>query len=140
MYQFLMDFGRLSLVGLKRAFDFKGTATKPEFWFFFLFFFVAYAVVWVLDHFFLTDTVNIKALPLGELLPGGYVDPEVGIAVLLFRPVMAIPTLSATVRRLHDIGKSGWWSCLWVLPVPVLGWFWLIPWLLRPSQAHKSGK
>ena len=140
MYQFLMDFGRFSLVGLKRAFDFKGTATKPEFWFFFLFFFVAYAVVWVLDHFFLTATVNIKALPLGELLPGGYVDPEVGIAVVLFRPVMAIPTLSATVRRLHDIGKSGWWSCLWVLPVPVLGWFWLIPWLLRPSQANKSGK
>ena len=134
MYQFLMDFGRVSLVGLKRAFDFKGTATKPEFWFFFLFFFVAYAVVWVSDHFFLTATVNIKALPLGELLPGGYVDPEVGIAVLLFRPVMAIPTLSATVRRLHDIGKSGWWSCLWLLPVPVLGWFWLIPWLLQTSQ------
>ena len=140
MYQFLMDFGRFSLVGLKRAFDFKGTATKPEFWFFFLFFFVAYAVVWVLDHFFLTATVNIKALPLGELLPGGYVDPEVGIAVLLFRPVMAIPTLSATVRRLNDIGKSGWWSCLWVLPVPVLGWLWLIPWLLRPSQANKSAE
>jgi uncharacterized membrane protein YhaH (DUF805 family) len=140
MYQFLMDFGRFSLVGLKRAFDFKGTATKPEFWFFFLFFFVAYAVVWVLDHFFLTATVNIKALPLGELLPGGYVDPEVGIAVLLFRPVMAIPTLSATVRRLHDIGKSGWWSCLWVLPVPVLGWFWLIPWLLQPSQPNKSAE
>ena len=140
MYQFLMDFGRFSLVGLKRAFDFKGTATKPEFWFFFLFFFVAYAVVWVLDHFFLTATVNIKALPLGELLPGGYVDPEVGIAVLLFRPVMAIPTLSATVRRFHDIGKSGWWSCLWVLPVPVLGWFWLIPWLLQPSQPKKSAE
>lgn len=140
MYQFLMDFARFSLVGLKRAFDFKGTATKPEFWFFFLFFFVAYAVVWVLDHFFLTATVNIKALPLGELLPGGYVDPEVGIAVLLFRPVMAIPTLSATVRRLHDIGKSGWWSCLWVLPVPVLGWFWLIPWLLQPSQPYKSAE
>jgi uncharacterized membrane protein YhaH (DUF805 family) len=46
---------------------------------------------------------------------------------LLFRPIMAIPTLSATVRRLHDVGRSGWWSCLWVLPVPVLGWFWLIP-------------
>ena len=69
---------------------------------------------WII--FFFTATVNIKDLPMGELLPGGYVDPEVGIAVLLFRPVMAIPTLSATARRLHDIGKSGWWSCLWVFP------------------------
>lgn len=138
MQGFLKDFGQCSLAGLKRAFDFNGTASKREFWFFLLFFFVAYAVVWVVDDVFLTNTVNLKELPFGELLPGGYVDPEVGIAVLLFRPIMAIPTLSATVRRLHDVGRSGWWSCLWLLPVPVLGWFWLIPWLLQPSQPSQT--
>ena len=88
----------------------------------------------VLDHVFLANTVNLKDLPMGHLLPGAYVDPEVGIAVLLFRPVMAVPTLSATARRLHDVGRSGWWSCLWVFPIPVVGWFWLIPWLLQTSQ------
>jgi len=40
---------------------------------------------------------------------------------------MAIPTLSVTVRRLHDVGKSGWWC-----------WLWLIPWLTRPS-AQSAG-
>jgi len=99
-----------------------------------LFFFVAYSVVWLIDDLFLTSTINLKDLPMGNLLPGSYVDPQVGLAVLLFRPVMAIPTLSATVRRLHDVDKSGWWCCLWILPVPIVGWFWLIPWLLRPSQ------
>jgi len=134
MHRVLNDFGHFSLLGLKKTFDFKGTSTKREFWFFLLFFFVAYAVVWVLDHVFLANTVNLKDLPMGHLLPGGYVDPEVGIAVLLFRPAMAVPTLSATVRRLHDVGRSGWWSCLWVFPIPVVGWFWLIPRLLQPSQ------
>ena len=134
MKSFITTFGYFSLVGLKNTFNFSGKANKQEFWFFLLFFFVAYSVVWLMDDLFLTSTINLKDLPMGSLLPGGYVDPQVGLAVLLFRPVMAIPTLSATVRRLHDVDKSGWWSCLWILPVPIAGWFLLIPWLLRPSQ------
>jgi uncharacterized membrane protein YhaH (DUF805 family) len=54
--------------------------------------------------------------------------------VLLYRPIMAIPTTSATVRRLHDAGRSGWWALLWILPVPVLGWLYLIPLLCKPSK------
>ncbi len=134
MKSFFKEFGQATVSGFKSTFDFQGSASKREFWYFLLFFFVAYTVVWVLDDVFLKETVNIKELPMGDLLPGGYVDPDVGLAVLLFRPVMFIPTLSVTVRRLHDVGKSGWWSALWILPLPVLGWFWLIPWLLRPSQ------
>lgn len=32
-------------------------------------------------------------------------------------PILIIPTLSATVRRLHDIGKSGWWILLGFIPI-----------------------
>ena len=68
----------------------------------------------------------------------GMVDPEVGLFVLLYRPIMAILTTSATVRRLHDAGRSGWWTLLWVLPIPVLGWFYLIPLLCKPSKIEAS--
>ena len=136
MINFFRNFFLFSLVGFRNTFNFSGKACKQEFWFFLLFFFVSYTVVWILDELFLASVINLKDLPIGDLLPGGYVDPEVGLAVLLFRPIMAIPTISATVRRLNDVGKSGWWSCLWVLPLPLLGWFWLIPWLLRPSQRY----
>ena len=136
MISFVRNFFLFYLVGFRNTFNFSGKAGKQEFWFFLLFFFVSYTVVWVLDELFLASVINLKDLPIGDLLPGGYVDPEVGLAVLLFRPIMAIPTISATVRRLNDVGKSGWWSCLWVLPLPLLGWFWLIPWLLRPSQRY----
>jgi len=33
--------------------------------------------------------------------------------------VTLIPTLAVTSRRLHDIGKSGWWQ---LLPVALIGW------------------
>ena len=134
MSSFIREFGRSTIASFKNTFNFAGKSGKREFWFFVLFFFVAYVIVWVLDEVFIESTVNIKDFPMGHLIPAGYFDPQVGLAVLLFRPIMAIPTLSATVRRLHDIGKSGWWSVLWVLPVPGLGWFWLVPWLLRPSK------
>ena len=134
MNSFLRELGWCSLTGLKNTFDFNGSATKREFWFFLLFYFIAYSIVWILDDLFIKNTVDLKEFPIGELIPAGYIDPNVGLAVLLFRPIMAIPTISVTVRRLHDIGKSGWWCVLWVLPLPILGWFWLIPWLLKPSR------
>lgn len=134
MKSFLRELGWCSLTGLKNTFDFNGSATKREFWLFLLFYFIAYSIVWTLDDLFIKNTVDLKEFPIGELIPAGYIDPNVGLAVLLFRPIMAIPTISVTVRRLHDIGKSGWWCVLWVLPLPILGWFWLIPWLLKPSR------
>ena len=134
MSRFIREFGRSTIASFKNTFNFAGNSGKRAYWFFILFFFVAYVIVWFLDEVFLESTVNIKRFHFGDYVPAGYFDPQGGLAVLLFRPIMAIPTLSATVRRLHDIGKSGWWSVLWVLPVPVLGWFWLVPWLLRPSK------
>jgi len=121
-------------VGIKQTFDFKGTASRAEFWFFMLFFMLMYGVVAIIDEATAATTISLLDLPLGNFIPMGMVDPEVGLLVLLYRPIMAIPTTSATVRRLHDIGRSGWWAALWVLPVPVLGWLYLIPLLCKPSQ------
>lgn len=43
-----------------------------------------------------------------------------------------IPSLAAAVRRLHDIGKSGWWYL--VALIPFVGAIWLIVLLCQPSQ------
>jgi uncharacterized membrane protein YhaH (DUF805 family) len=120
--------------GFKNYFRFSGSSSRSEFWYFTLFWFLAYVIVGLVDHAMLTPVVNLRELSFGEYIPLGRIDPEVGLLTLLFRPVMMIPTLSVTVRRLHDVGKSGWYVLLWVLPVPVLGWLWLIPLLIKPSQ------
>ena len=120
--------------GIKGTFDFKGSTSRADFWFFMLFFIILYVVVAIVDEVTAVTTISILDLPLGKYIPMGMVDPEVGLLVLLYRPVMAIPTTSATVRRLHDIGRSGWWAALWVLPLPVLGWLYLIPLLCKPTK------
>lgn len=99
-----------------------------------LLFLLLYTVVAVVDQTFVTATVDIRNLPWGHYIPMGMVDPDVGLLVLLYRPVMALPTLSVSVRRLHDVGKSGWWCLLWVLPIPGVGWLYLVPLLCKPSS------
>jgi len=99
-----------------------------------LLFILLYMVVAVVDQTFITAKVDIRNLPLGRYIPMGMVDPNVGLLVLLYRPVMALPTIAVSVRRLHDVGKSGWLSVLWVLPIPGIGWLYLIPLLCKPSR------
>ena len=123
-----------SIAGFKRCFDFNGRSSRPDFWYFMLLFILLYTVVAVVDQTFVTAKVDIRNLPLGSYIPMGMVDPNVGLLVLLYRPVMALPTIAVSVRRLHDVGKSGWLSVLWVLPIPGIGWLYLVPLLCKPSR------
>jgi uncharacterized membrane protein YhaH (DUF805 family) len=52
-----------------------------------------------------------------------------GLAGLVF----LLPSISVATRRLHDIGKSGWWQLLAF--VPVLGILVLIYWLALNGHA-----
>lgn len=63
------------------------------------------------------------------------VSVEVAITVLVFAAVLTPPALAVTVRRLHDIGISGW---ALALPVPVLGQLFLLAWLARPSLPRRN--
>ncbi len=78
--------------------DFTGKATRPEFWWFFLFLFV----------------VN---LILGQFLP---------ILGSVFSLATLLPTLAVGARRLHDTGKSGWWQLIGLtgIGIFVLLFFW----------------
>jgi uncharacterized membrane protein YhaH (DUF805 family) len=72
---------------LKKYADFKGRASRAEFWTFFLFVLIAQAIAGVVD-----------------LLFGGM---RSGVFSLLAAVLLFVPQLSVTVRRLHDVNKSG---------------------------------
>lgn len=61
-----------------------------------------------------------------------------GVAIIFFflslayAIVMLIPGLAATVRRLHDIGKSGWFILISI--VPLVGGIILLIFLLQKSD------
>ncbi len=101
---------------LKNYADFSGRARRKEYWFFVLFNFIFAAVLGFVDG-----------------LTGSHVQ-ELGIGILsgIYLLAMIIPNISVTVRRLHDIDKSGWW--LLIAFVPLLGSIILLVFLLKDSQ------
>ena len=86
---------------LKQYADFKGRARRKEFWMFVLFNFLAGVVLSLVDRMF---GIN--------LFSGIY-----GLFVF-------IPGLAVSIRRLHDIGKSGW--MILIAFIPIIGFIWLI--------------
>ena len=95
-------------------FDFEGVTARRPFWMFALFNVLVYiglAIVLGIIHLF----------PL----------------VFLYLLAVALPHLGLTVRRLHDIGKSGLW--ILVSLIPILGTIYLIYLCCQPSSTPYSG-
>jgi uncharacterized membrane protein YhaH (DUF805 family) len=102
---------------LKKYFVLEGRATRSEYWYFVLFYAITLTLAVVID---LTTGHFSASLGLGWW-SGAYV-------VLTLAPL-----ISVSVRRLHDIGRSGWW--LWIGLVPMAGGVVLAILALFDSQA-----
>jgi uncharacterized membrane protein YhaH (DUF805 family) len=50
----------------------------------------------------------------------------------IYSLAVLLPALAVGVRRLYDIGKSGWW--LFISLIPLVGGFWLLVLALTDSQ------
>lgn len=46
---------------------------------------------------------------------------------------LLLPSVSVGVRRLHDIGRSGWW--LLIALIPIVGFIIVMVWAARKSQS-----
>ena len=77
----------------KKFFDFKGRASRSEYWYFTLFIIVGYVVGFTL----------------------GFIAPVFFIINGIFFLVIIIPWVAVAARRLHDINKSGWFQ---LIPLP----------------------
>ncbi|MES2812204.1 MAG: DUF805 domain-containing protein [Bacteroidota bacterium] len=95
-------------VVLENYANFKGRARRSEYWYFALMNLIILIIAAVID--------NVAGLTFGAL-PYGYLYFLYAIAVL-------IPGLAVAVRRLHDVGKSGWFYLIAL--VPLVGAIWLL--------------
>jgi uncharacterized membrane protein YhaH (DUF805 family) len=86
---------------LKQYGVFVGRARQVEFWWFFLINLLITIALAFVDQ--LTGTLNPE---------GGY-----GLLSGLYTLGVIFPTLAVSVRRLHDIGRSGWWLLIGLIPV-----------------------
>lgn len=68
----------------------------------------------------------------------GMAIPEIGYGPLtpLYSLFVLIPSLAVVVRRLHDVGKSGWMFL--ILLIPIVGFIWILVLLLTDSQQESN--
>lgn len=97
--------------------NFSGRARRAEFWFTQLFLTIAAAVTAAIDTALFLDSGLVE---LG------------GVFGWIWLAVTVVPTISQTVRRLHDAGFSGWLILLYL--VPLFGWVALFVMFLRDSR------
>lgn len=104
------------LAGLKKYATFAGRAQRSEYWYFFLYYLLIYIVLAVVD---------------GVL---GSFDARQGFGLFtgIFALATAIPSIAVGVRRMHDIGRSGWW--LLISFVPLVGVIWLLVYAARDGN------
>lgn len=105
---------------LKQYADFSGRARRKEYWMFALFNMIFAVVAMILD--------NIFDLTVGELL--------YGVFYFLYGLAVLIPGLAVTVRRLHDVGKSGW--MILIALIPLIGIIWLLVLMVTDSNPGEN--
>ncbi len=110
---------------IKKCATFSGRATRTEYWSLILF--VDIFVLIELGMLYLMETMEQM---LGKDVGLYYI---VCLVVMFFCFFTILPCSSAAVRRLHDIGLSGWWWWIGVF-VPFLGFVVFFVFMLLPSS------
>ncbi|WP_227431055.1 DUF805 domain-containing protein [Psychrobacter sp. I-STPA6b] len=99
--------------------NFNGRARRQEYWFFYL--------AQVIINFVLGMILGILS---------GVIGADMSWVVNIIGLAFALPTFAVGARRLHDIGKSGWWQLLWL--VLIIGWIPLIIWLATDTKPEHN--
>jgi uncharacterized membrane protein YhaH (DUF805 family) len=89
-----MGFGQAISSGFSNYVNFSDRACRSEYWFWVLFVLIA----------------DIVAIAIDAAIGKQIISSLFGLAVLL-------PGLAVTVRRLHDLDRTGWWIFLGLIPL-----------------------
>ena len=121
----MMSFKEAIYICLKQKYStISGRASRAEYWWFTLFMYLVNIVLYTLSvvmMFYLHR--GSGAQMFGALLVSGLMSI---ISILL-----VVPSICVGIRRLHDIGRSGWWILLSFVPIVR---FVILVFTLMPSQ------
>ena len=114
-----MKFIEAIVLFFKNYANFKGKSTRSDFWYAQLFLMLIGLLASIVDLKFFKYTLTGQ--PLGDI----------------FNILTIVPIYAISFRRLHDIGKSGWWV---LLQLTIIGIIPLIYWYCKPSLTTNDFK
>jgi uncharacterized membrane protein YhaH (DUF805 family) len=107
-----MDFTDAIAAGFRNYVNFRGRASRSEYWYWTLFVILLSIAASIIDAIFFS---GIEIAPNAQLSP---LNTLVALGVLL-------PGLAVSVRRLHDLDRTGWWL---LILLTVIGGILLLVW------------
>jgi uncharacterized membrane protein YhaH (DUF805 family) len=102
------------LAVLKNYAGFSGRARRKEYWMFLLFNTLVSIAIAVIDV--------VLGLP--------------SILGILYSLGVLVPSIAVGIRRLHDTGRSGWWTFIGL--IPLIGWIVLIVFLAQEGTPGEN--
>ncbi|WP_431099223.1 DUF805 domain-containing protein [Polaromonas aquatica] len=98
---------------MKNYFNIDGRARRTEYWMYFLVY-------------------------IGIIILAGILDAIIGLGLvgLLVALGHLIPSITVGVRRLHDIGRSGWFLLIGL--IPFIGWIILLYWAVKEGDPQDN--
>jgi len=105
---------------MKNYAQFNGRARRTEYWMFALINCIFLVVAIIID--------NVAGTTIEGLF--------YGLFYILYALAVLIPGLAVAVRRLHDVGKSGVWILIAI--IPIVGAIWLFVLMVTDSQPGEN--
>jgi len=99
---------------IKNTFNYQGRARRKEYWYYILIASIIILIGFTLDG--ILDTPDTLS----------------GLAGF----ILFFPSLAVTIRRLHDIGKSGWWYL--ISAIPLIGSLILLFWNCQETSPETN--
>ena len=109
-----MSFSEAVKDGFDHYVKFDGRASRPAYWWWVLFTVIVYIGVYIVD---------------GVVFDGP-------VLIWLAYLALLLPSLSVTIRRLHDTDRSGWWILISL--VPFIGGIVLLVFVLQKSDEAEN--
>ena len=104
---------------MRKYVTFSGRATRSEFWWFYLFTVLVNFVASFVGNLIFMSTYNIFFIYLSTITS----------------LILLLPSLAVAVRRLHDVGRSGWWI---LIAFTVIGIIPLLIWYVTDTKDEEN--
>lgn len=107
------------VAGFSNYANFRGRATRAEYWYFTLFVILGSYASLIIDRGVFGFAMGPQAFPITPFYT-------------LYWLATVVPGLAVSFRRIHDIGRSAWW--LLFVFIPIIGVFILLYWYCRKGD------